>query len=68
MEIRLIKKVTAESIKATIRTPVIKILYFIKSIANIYFDKFKAFSTSNIRNITHSPLEAPFMSAELKDI
>lgn len=62
-EIRLIRNVTVESTRAIIRIPVIRILYFIKSMANIYFDKFKAFSINKIRNITSSPLLAPFMSA-----
>lgn len=57
-----------ESITATIRIPVTKILYLIKLIPNIYFDKSKIFSINKIINTSPNPLDAPLISAELKDM
>jgi hypothetical protein len=61
-------KVVAESIKAMISIPVISILYFRIAVSINSMDKPNAFITTNNKNRTINPLEAPFMSAILKDI
>jgi hypothetical protein len=66
--IKLIPKVITERITAKIKKPVTKILYFIILKASIYFDKLSIFSNNIIKNIITNPLDAPFISAQLKDI